>query len=323
MVSRPFNPAETLPDDNGVAAQFPNQERAFRDIMESWMLANHDRNGNHSIVGLVDVGGVSPTGETGVVTIWEDGGLIYARKDMDTAQRIVTTPSGATIPNSSLDPMAESTVKGRAAGGGTGAPQDLSSVDLTTIIGTFTADNGVIVGVKGLVPAPAIGDLAAAKTLGIAGWGFSGAPHAVIQDIKTSGTDGGTFTSGAWQNRNLTTKVYDLTGAVSIASNILTLLAGTYIVRWSAPAYRCSQHQTRLLNVTDTISVYGASSHSENSSGGTARSEGIAKFTIAGTKTFRLQHQCASTRATDGFGIASGFTSNEEVYSIIEIWKQG
>jgi hypothetical protein len=53
--------------------------------------------------------------------------------------------------------MAQSTIKGRAAGAGTGAPTDLTATEATAILNAFVGDSGAG-GTKGLVPAPATGD---------------------------------------------------------------------------------------------------------------------------------------------------------------------
>jgi hypothetical protein len=68
------------------------------------------------------------------------------------------------VTNGKLANMAESTIKGRAAGAGTGDPTDLTATQATAILNAFTGDSGSG-GVKGLVPAPAAGDAAAAKFL--------------------------------------------------------------------------------------------------------------------------------------------------------------
>jgi hypothetical protein len=59
--------------------------------------------------------------------------------------------------NVALADMAQSTIKGRAAGAGTGAPTDLSATQATAILNPFVGDGGSG-GAKGLVPAPATGD---------------------------------------------------------------------------------------------------------------------------------------------------------------------
>lgn len=68
------------------------------------------------------------------------------------------------VTNAKLAQMIQSTIKGRAAGGGTGDPQDLTAAQATAILDNFIGDSGSG-GTKGLVPAPAAGDAAAAKFL--------------------------------------------------------------------------------------------------------------------------------------------------------------
>lgn len=70
----------------------------------------------------------------------------------------------STVANSSLADMAQDTIKGRASGAGTGAPQDLTATQATAILNNFVGDSGAG-GTKGLVPAPAAGDTAAGKFL--------------------------------------------------------------------------------------------------------------------------------------------------------------
>ena len=48
MANPPFDPSESLPSNTGVVSIFPQQERSFRDIIESWLLWEHDRSGYHA-----------------------------------------------------------------------------------------------------------------------------------------------------------------------------------------------------------------------------------------------------------------------------------
>lgn len=68
------------------------------------------------------------------------------------------------IANTDLTNMGQSTIKGRAAGAGTGDPQDLTATQATAILNPFVGDSGSG-GTKGLVPPPAAGDSAANKFL--------------------------------------------------------------------------------------------------------------------------------------------------------------
>lgn len=145
---------------------------------------------------------------------------------------------------------------------------------------------------------------------------------AVFNDTETQGTNGGTFTSGAWQTRVLNTTQSSQSWA-SLSSNQITLSAGTYFVQGSGTARYVDTHQTRWQNITDSnTTVTGTSEQSGSSvvvNATTSRSFVTGVFTIAGSKVFELQHQCSTTAATSGFGVACNFTS--EIYAVVSITK--
>ena len=147
-----------------------------------------------------------------------------------------------------------------------------------------------------------------------------GAPtYAVFQDNKASGA-GGTFTSGSFLTRDLQTTVYNGITGCSLASNQITLAAGTYIVNALAPAQGCDQHQTRFYNITDSsTAIIGGNAYTGSTSLDTY-SALQGGFTIASSKVFELQHKGTTTRAGAGFGTNNGFGVGE-VYSIITIAK--
>jgi hypothetical protein len=145
--------------------------------------------------------------------------------------------------------------------------------------------------------------------------------YAIIADQKSSNTTGGTFTSGAWRTRDLQTEIADPDGIVSISSEQFTLAAGTYLIKWGAPAYLCSSHQTRLYNVTDAASVgVGQSSYSNATYNGYSTSYGSARTVITGSKAFTIEHRCETTSATYGFGVA--LNAGLEQYTLVEIFKE-
>jgi len=146
--------------------------------------------------------------------------------------------------------------------------------------------------------------------------------YAMLRDEKTSGTDGGTFTSGSWQTRVLNTEAFDTAGFVTLSSNQFTLDAGTYFVRAYALVYVVDGHKLRIRNITDSSdTLVGGSHHAQSNAAGAGPAFVSGRFTIAGTKTFELQHRCQTTRATNGMGTNSAFGVNE-VYAEIEIWRE-
>jgi hypothetical protein len=138
--------------------------------------------------------------------------------------------------------------------------------------------------------------------------------EALLQDQKSSGTAGGTFTSGAWQTRTLNTEVYDTDSLVSISSNQFTPTANG-IVEWSAPASEVGDHQTRLYNVTDSAVVaYGTSEYAEPSTGAQNRSFGSGPV-VAG-KAYRIEHRCEASITTYGLGNSNSF-GGTQVYTTV------
>ena len=143
----------------------------------------------------------------------------------------------------------------------------------------------------------------------------------ILEDQKTSGTAGGTFTSGAWQTRTLNTEVYDTNGDCSLATNQFTLAAGTYEIYARSPAYSVSRHMIRLQNVTDATTIAtGSSGLAVTGNYFYTDSVIISKFTVAASKALEIQHKCEATSATYGFGVDCGasFTVGHETYT--QVW---
>jgi hypothetical protein len=145
---------------------------------------------------------------------------------------------------------------------------------------------------------------------------------AIVREEQSSGVQGGTFTSGADRTRVLNTKVSDLDGIVSLASNQFTLQAGTWLIQWSAPAYKVDSHQSFLYNISDGAEASrGTVELSPNATApggpGATRSIGRAIVTIGASKAFDIRHRCQTTQATNGFGNSGSF--GNEVYSEVII----
>jgi len=144
-------------------------------------------------------------------------------------------------------------------------------------------------------------------------------PYGHWRDEKAAGTDGGTFTSGAWRTRTINTEVTNTISGASLAANQLTLPAGKYYIMASAPARTVQEHKAKLYNITDAAdTIIGTEAASNTDT--MQRSFVHGQFTIASQKTFELQHRCQLTDATVGFGIAKNF-GVVEVYTEVEIWQ--
>lgn len=132
----------------------------------------------------------------------------------------------------------------------------------------------------------------------------------IAADEKASGVDGGTFTSGAWQTRVLNTLRVNESGIASLVANQLILPHGVYECIITSPAQDVDEHMTRLQNITDGATIITGTSGHVNVPGSINASTSSHIwhcFTLLGTKTLEVQHQCATTNATVGFGSAAGF----------------
>jgi hypothetical protein len=147
------------------------------------------------------------------------------------------------------------------------------------------------------------------------------APVLYVRDEKSAGVAGGTFTAGAWRTRDLNTVKTNTIAGASLGSNQITLPAGTYEVLGGAQAYAVDFHKTRLQDVTNTVTlIVGSPAYHGTSGVASGPSQIMGRFTLSGVTAIELQHQCSSTFATSGLGLASGF-SLIEVYSEIRVEK--
>lgn len=155
--------------------------------------------------------------------------------------------------------------------------------------------------------------------------GASSRPMFYAQDQKPSGTDGGTFTSGAWRTRTLNTEIVNTITGASLASNQITLPAGTFRITATAPAHNVNKHKAIITGISgDTGTLLLGTS--ENTTDGytstllptTTRSMIDGVLTLTQATVIELQHRCENSSTGYGFGSASGF-GVPEVYSSIVI----
>lgn len=145
--------------------------------------------------------------------------------------------------------------------------------------------------------------------------------YVCIRDKKDAGVGGGTFESGAWRTRDLNEEHADTRNLASVASNQITLAGGTYRCMIVCPCYKVRFNQARLYNISDSEVLEISTSayyHSTDNQMGYALI--LGRFSIADTKVLEVQHQCFSTFANQGFGVAADF--QDEVYTVVELWRE-
>lgn len=156
----------------------------------------------------------------------------------------------------------------------------------------------------------------------LAGLGGGLLPYVLLRDKKVTGTNGGSFMSGARRVRDLNEVVVDTDDICILASNQFTLPAGTYRISVGCPAYYVGRHQTYLRNVSDGVDeAIGSSEFVYYGVHEVSRSFLSMRFTISASKTFEIQHECEDDAIGYGFGVAAGF-GPYEVYTVVEIWKE-
>lgn len=140
----------------------------------------------------------------------------------------------------------------------------------------------------------------------------------LIKDVKASNVDGGTFTSGAWQKRDLNTINGDVTN-ISLLNDTIRIDSGIYAISISAPAFSVDNHQVRLFNIsTNTVEASGTMCYSNLFA---SSSSLLSAIVVVGSNTekFVVQQRCSSTRTIDGFGKGSSWAEN--VYTQVKIQK--
>ena len=155
-----------------------------------------------------------------------------------------------------------------------------------------------------------------------ASWSFTNSPYLKVSDQKASGTGGGTsLAADITQVRTLNTVDTNTISGASLASNTITLPAGTYTYRIRAPHYTGTNHKAFLYNSTDaSYAGIGTSEYSiSGATTGTTSSIVSGQFTIAATKDFKVRHY-TTTGAGAGLGVATS-SGQVEVYTVAEFWR--
>ncbi len=126
----------------------------------------------------------------------------------------------------------------------------------------------------------------------------------VVEEIAASGSSG-TATSGSYFTRTLNTVVTNTITGASLASNQITLPAGTYNIFAEVPSYRADGHIAKLRRVSATAAdvVIGTTGYSgSGSSNANSYSYIFGQFTVGTTGAYEVQQRVELTRASDGLG---------------------
>ena len=153
--------------------------------------------------------------------------------------------------------------------------------------------------------------------IGGGGGGLS-VSYGLVRDEKPQGTNGGSFTSGAWRTRDLNTIVHG-SEFLSLSNNLLTVEAGDYVYRVDVPSFRVERNAARLRATNGEIIHYGTSNYGYYTHGAMSVSIVCGRLFLGTTTTFVVEHKSQTSRSRDGFGVASDLTA--EIYTIFDIWR--
>lgn len=149
----------------------------------------------------------------------------------------------------------------------------------------------------------------------------SSVPYLHVRDEKASGTPAGSSVAAdITQTRTLNTIVSNTMGA-SLASNTITLPAGTYQCRIRAPAGFVQSHAAYLYNVTDGAYTKTGSTQFAPPTGQTYTDSTVSgQFTISAPKSFTVRHYTQNAYGAYGLGQQAA-TGQVEVYAEAEFWR--
>lgn len=154
-----------------------------------------------------------------------------------------------------------------------------------------------------------------------------GVPDVIIEDQKSSGTNGGSASEDVWTTRTLNTLYRNQGSLATLSSNQFTLPPGTYYITAKSPFYYLGgTARIRLYNVTDSsVERLG---YNGQMSGGTSPDRPDTTYltldaivTITGTKAFRIEYYVDNfaRTTTENLGFATGLGT--ELYTNVSIWR--
>jgi hypothetical protein len=144
-----------------------------------------------------------------------------------------------------------------------------------------------------------------------------------VRDERAVGTAGGGSTTGTHHTRVFNTVVANTITGAGLATNQITLPAGTYRINGYACALDSNINKVYLYNITDSaIEFSGASNHTSTLDATTTPAILAGTVIIAATEVFEVRHYFQTGKATNGQGFPSNIAAaGSEVYASLEIFK--
>jgi len=144
---------------------------------------------------------------------------------------------------------------------------------------------------------------------------------AIFNETQASGTSGGTSVTGSFIKRVLNTTVVNNITGCSIASSVITLPAGTFLITANSPFFGPARCKIKLRNTTaGTDAIIGLSAYSNDTADAQTSALLSGTVTTTAATTFEVQYRVEKASAPQGLGIESSF-SVSEIYTTIIIQR--
>lgn len=153
--------------------------------------------------------------------------------------------------------------------------------------------------------------------------------YASIRELAANTVSAGAASATTWNVRGVTTvwtKDWETLAMATLgAAGKIALVAGTYLIEVSCPAYKTDAHVCRInrFNSSDASVeiVYGTPEIAAAANSEQTRSIAYGKMTFASGDYFKVEHYTTSAEVGDGLGKAAGVGSTNEVYAIVKIHR--
>lgn len=144
----------------------------------------------------------------------------------------------------------------------------------------------------------------------------------IMLESQPLGTNGGSaIGNNIWTQRNLNIMSTNGGSDVSLATNKVTCLPGSYFINAHSTFYQVGSARIRAYNITNsTIIAYSTCIYSpETPIMASSTAYLIGHFVVDNEVTFQIEYSCSTARDGDGLGISSGV--EPEIYTVVQLVK--
>lgn len=148
--------------------------------------------------------------------------------------------------------------------------------------------------------------------------------YAQVGDVKSSGTNGGTYSSAVNITRTLNTVITSASWlSLNTSTSVITLASGTYLVDGFCTAGGIGSFRCWLANAsTNAVLLLGSSAYPNTNYYAACLSLLKGQIILSASTTLTMQMKATNTSSnTSALGVASGITGQTELYSQIGFTK--